>query len=450
MTTRASLACIILAAGKGTRMKSATPKVLHKVAGVPMLGHVIGSALPLAPEEIVIVVAPGMDEVAAYAAPHRIVIQETQQGTGHAVMAAEAALQGFGGDALVLLGDQPLYTGDTVRRMCEARHADGANHAIVMLGMRPADPKAYGRMIEGPDGLERIVEFADADAEERKVNLVWAGMMIADARIMFDLLRRIGNDNAQGEYYLTSIIAEARQAGYTCGVVEVAEEEAAAVNSRGELAIAERIAQDRLRAAAMKNGATLLDPATTYFSMDTKLGRDVTIEPNVVFGPGVTVGDNVVIKAFSHIEGASIAEGAVVGPFVRMRPGTKLSEDSHAGSFVELKNTIVGQGAKVPHLSYVGDTEIGARTNIGGGTITCNYDGFFKHRTVIGMDSFIGSNNALVAPLTLGDGSMTAAGSTITQDVPADALAVSRARQATMPGRAAAYRAAKLKLKDNA
>jgi bifunctional UDP-N-acetylglucosamine pyrophosphorylase/glucosamine-1-phosphate N-acetyltransferase len=438
MASQRPLACIILAAGKGTRMKSA------------MLGHVIRSAQSLDPAKIVVVLAPGMDEVAAYAAPHTVAIQEAQQGTAHAVMAAQAALEAFEGDIMILLGDQPLYTPETMRRMADGRHANGANHAIVMLGMRPADPRAYGRMIEGPHGLERIVEFADANEAERKVNLVWAGMMVADARIMFDLLKRIGKDNAQGEYYLTSIIAEARKAGHACGVIEVAEEESAAVNSRNELAIVERIMQERLRAQAMKNGATLLDPATTYFSLDTQLGRDVILEPNVVFGPGVSIGDNVTIKAFSHIEGASIRDGAIIGPFARLRPNSEVGAGAHVGNFVELKNTTLGIGTRANHFAYLGDATIGgSRTNIGAGTIVCNYDGYDKFRTTIGENVMIGSNSTLVSPVVIGDGSFVAAGSVITENVPADAMAFGRARQVNKPGRGAAFRAVKQRSKDS-
>ncbi len=443
------LACIVLAAGKGTRMQSDLPKVLHPIAGVPMLGHVLRAVEPLGPDQIVVVVSPDASRVSDYVKPHLAVVQEQQKGTGHAVMAAREALAGFEGDVAVLFGDHPLFTSATIQRLIKARTEGGADHAVAMLAMRPADLRAYGRLIMGPQGLERIVEARDATPEELAVDLVWGGMLVADGRVLFQLLDRLDNANAQGEYYLPYIVQKAREIGRTCGVAEVGEMEASGVNSRAELAAAERIAQDRLRNQAMAHGATLIDPSTTYFSLDTRLGRDILVEPNVVFGPGVSLGDDVTIKAFSHIEGAMIAEGAVIGPFARLRPGTIVGKASHIGNFVELKNTSLGDGAKANHLTYLGDADIGHGSNVGAGTITCNYDGYFKHRTTIGANSFIGSNSSLVAPVTLGEGSMTGAGSTITQDVPADALAVSRARQVTMPGKAAAFRSAKRRAKES-
>ncbi len=437
--TDRELACIVLAAGRGSRMKSRLPKVLHPIAGEAMLGHVLRAVAPLAPERVVLVVGHEAEQVAAFAQPHRCVIQAEPRGTADAVKAARGALAGFGGNVLVLYGDMPLITTDSLRRLLLARRAPD-NPAVAQLGMRPRDPGAYGRLITGPEGLERIVEALDATEEERRVDLVNAGPLAADGTSLFDLLDCIGSDNAKGEFYLTDLVKAAREAGRLCTVVEAGAEEAFGVNSRAELAQAEAMLQARLRGEAMAAGATLLDPETTYFSMDTRLGRDVTVGPNVVFGPGVTVEDDVEIRAFCHLEGVTIREHAAVGPFARLRPGTVIGSHAHVGNFVEVKNSTLGQGVKAGHLTYLGDAEIGAETNIGAGTVTCNYDGFAKNRTTVGERAFIGSNATLVAPVVVGAGSLVAAGSTITRDVAADAMSFGRAQQADKPGKAARYR----------
>jgi len=438
--TERQLACIILAAGKGTRMKSDLPKVLHPVAGVPMVGHVLAAARALEPDRIVVVVGPGMDNVAGAVHPALTVVQQRQQGTADAVAAARTHLDGFEGDVLVLFGDTPLMRAETLRRMVAARRMDG-DPALVVLGMRPDDPGAYGRLITGADGnLERIVEFLDASPEERAVNLCNAGLMAFDGRRLWSILDRIGNDNAKGEYYLTDAVAVARRQGWACAVVEGDAEEVLGVNSRAELAEAEKILQNRLRRAAMENGATLTDPDTVWLTPDTKLGRDVLVGPNVFFGPGVVVEDGVEIRAFCHLEGVLIRKGASVGPFARLRPGADIGEGAHIGNFVEVKAATLGAGAKANHLAYLGDADIGAGSNIGAGTITCNYDGFLKHRTTIGAGAFIGSNSTLVAPVRIGDGAIVGGGSVITSAVPDDALAVGRARQTLLEGWAVRYR----------
>lgn len=445
--TERQLACIILAAGKGTRMKSALPKVLHPMGGMAMVRHVLHAATALNPTRIIVVVGSGMDNVAAAVAPHTTVVQEQQRGTGDAVAAALAALGGFTGDVLVLYGDTPLITPDTLRAMIATRHG-AADPAVVVMGMRPADPGAYGRLIQGADGgLERIVEFLDASPAERAVGLCNAGFMAFDGARMPALIGAIGNDNAKGEFYLTDAVAVARATGHACAVVEGPVEDALGVNSRAELAGVEAIFQRRLRLAAMANGATLLDPDTVWFAADTALGRDVTIGQNVVFGPGVAVEDGVEIKAFSHLEGVLVCKGAIIGPFARLRPGSLVGEGAHVGNFVELKNTHLGAGAKANHLTYLGDSDVGSGSNIGAGTITCNYDGYLKHRTVIGRDVFVGSNSTLVAPVTLGDGAFTAAATTVTRDVPDHAMVISRADEVVKEGWAARYRAAKAALK---
>ena len=439
--TRRPLACIVLAAGKGTRMKSELPKVLHKVAGRSMVGHVVAAASALAPERIVVVVGPGMEDVAAEVAPHATVVQESQLGTADAVMAARPLVEGFDGDVLVVYGDTPLVTPATLSRMTEARDGASGDPAVVVLGMRPDDPGAYGRLIQGADGgLEAIVEYLDATEDQRAVTLCNAGLMAFDGRRLFALLDAIGNDNAKGEFYLTDAVAVARAAGHACRVVEASAEEVVGVNSRAELAAVERLMQHRLRAAAMAGGATLADPETVYFSHDTRLGRDVTVGQNVVFGPGVEVGDRVEIRPFCHLEEVRVASGALIGPYARLRPGADIGPDVHIGNFVEVKNARIDQGAKVNHLTYIGDASVGAKANIGAGTITCNYDGFFKSHTEIGAGAFIGSNSALVAPVTIGAGAIVGAGSVVTRDVPADALTVERSKQSVHEGWAAGFR----------
>ncbi|GIK97575.1 MAG: bifunctional protein GlmU [Alphaproteobacteria bacterium] len=432
-------AAVILAAGKGTRMKSALPKVLHPVAGKAMIRHVLDSLAPLGCGRVVVVVAPGMDQVAAAVKPHATAVQEEQLGTADAVKAALPALSPAAGDVLVLYGDTPFISTRTLERMLERRRAADAP-AVVVLGMRPADPGEYGRLVLGADGgLQAIVEHKDATAEERRIDLCNSGVMAIDGAELAALLAQVRNDNAKGEYYLTDIVAIARARGRACAVVEAPVDELMGVNSRAELAAAEAILQDRLRRRAMEEGATLIDPASVWLCHDTRLGRDVTVGPNVVFGPGVAVGDGVEIRAFCHIEGATVASGAVIGPFARLRPGAEIGPKARIGNFVEVKNATLGPGAKANHLAYVGDAAVGAGANVGAGTITCNYDGYDKTRTEIGEGVFIGSNSTLVAPLTIGRGAYVAAGSVVTQDVAADALAVGRGRQVEKPGWAALF-----------
>jgi bifunctional UDP-N-acetylglucosamine pyrophosphorylase/glucosamine-1-phosphate N-acetyltransferase len=423
------VACVILAAGMGTRMRSGLPKVLHPVAHRPMVRHVLETARAAGVVRTVVVVAPGHDAV-----------QAVPRGTGDAVLAARSVLEGFEGDVLVLYADTPLLRPETLARLVEARRAAG-DPALVVCGMRPADPKRYGRLVAAADGsLDRIVEFADADAATRAIGLCNAGIMAFDGRRMWDLVGAIRDDNAKREFYLTDVVALARGHGWRCAVIEAPEEDVLGVDSRAVQAEAERILQGRLRRAAMENGATLIDPETVFLAADTAIGRDVTIGPGVVVGPGVTIEDGVEILPFSHIEGATVRRGARVGPFARLRPGADVGPDAHVGNFVELKNTVLGSGAKANHLTYLGDATVGAKANVGAGTITCNYDGFDKHRTVIGAGAFVGSNTSLVAPVTLGDGAMTGAGTVVTRDVPADALALSRAPQTERPDWARIFR----------
>ena len=438
--TKKKTAAIVLAAGLGTRMKSTLPKVMHPLAGRPMISMVMETLSALAPERVVVVTGKDMEQVAEAVNPNPTVIQEPRLGTAHAVMAARPELDGFDGDVLVLYGDSPLISSETLRRMLAAKR--GAPHpAVVVLGFRPADPGAYGRLMVDDTGyLESIVEAADATPGQAAVGLCNSGVMVIDGTRLFDLVAAVGNDNAKGEYYLTDIVALARSQGLTCAVVEGGEEELVGVDSRSGLAWAEAVVQRRLRAAAMDGGATLTDPGTVHFCFDTRLGRDVTVGPHVVFGPGVTIGDGVEILSFSHIEGAKVAAGVRIGPFARLRPGADIAENAHIGNFVEIKNATVEAGAKANHLAYIGDARIGAGANIGAGTITCNYDGFLKHHTDIGAGAFIGSNTALVAPVKIGDGAVIGAGSTIIRDVPADALTVERSKQATVEGWAKSYR----------
>jgi bifunctional UDP-N-acetylglucosamine pyrophosphorylase/glucosamine-1-phosphate N-acetyltransferase len=434
-------AAIVLAAGKGTRMKSNLPKVMHRIGGRTLIGHVLDSLAPLGLTRVVAVIAPGMDSVEKEVAPHGVAFQAEQLGTGHAVNCAREALKDFDGDVLVVYGDTPFVATATLKRMFERRKA-ADNPAIVVLGMRPADPSGYGRLVLGGDGtLDRIVEHKDANEAERAIGLANSGVMAIDGAVAWQLVERLDNKNAKGEYYLTDVVAFARQDGRRCAVVEAPHEELLGVNSRTELAAAEAMFQARRRLAAMDNGATLTDPASVFFAADTRIGRDVVIGPNVQFGLGVEVGDEVEIRAFCHIEGAKIASGAIIGPFARLRPGSMIGAGAHVGNFVEIKATDLGAGAKANHLTYLGDTTVGAKSNIGAGTITCNYDGFTKSRTTIGAGTFIGSDTALVAPVTVGDGAIVAAGSVITHDVPPDALAVARQQQVDKPGWAANFRA---------
>ncbi|WP_281983164.1 bifunctional UDP-N-acetylglucosamine diphosphorylase/glucosamine-1-phosphate N-acetyltransferase GlmU [Thalassorhabdomicrobium marinisediminis] len=425
---------IILAAGKGTRMQSDLPKVLHKVAGAPLLIHAMSSAAALEPEKTVVVTGHSADLVEAAARGWSdavdVVLQAEQLGTGHAVLQAKDALSGFDGDAIVLYGDTPFIRPETLEAMIDARAA----HDIVVLGFEAADPGRYGRLVVEGDALQKIVEFKDADAQERAIPLCNSGVICAKADVLFDLLDAVGNDNAAGEYYLTDIVGIARGKGLSATVVRCDEAETMGINSRAELATAEATFQARARAEAMANGVTLHAPETVYFSHDTFIGADTVIEPNVVFAPGVTIENGAQIRAFSHLEGCHVSRGGVVGPYARLRPGTELAEDVKIGNFVEVKNAVLDTGAKVNHLSYIGDAHVGARSNIGAGTITCNYDGVFKHKTTIGRDVFVGSNTMLVAPVTLGDESMTATGTIVTRDVPEGDMAVARARQENKAG----------------
>ncbi|HEX8571662.1 MAG TPA: bifunctional UDP-N-acetylglucosamine diphosphorylase/glucosamine-1-phosphate N-acetyltransferase GlmU [Allosphingosinicella sp.] len=443
MTTPRPVAAIILAAGKGTRMKSDLHKVLHPIAGRPMIDHLLESVEALGPERIVVVVGDRREPLeAALAGRVEFVVQDPQLGTGHAVLQAKAALAGFEGDVLLLSGDVPFIRPATMRSMLDALHGV-ADPAAVVLGFRPANAGAYGRVVAAADGrVAKIVEHRDATDEERAIGLCNSNLFAVRSADLWTLLERVGNDNSQQEYYLTDIVAIGASAGRATLLVEGDAAEAIGPNSRSEFALAEAAWQAQRRAEAMAEGATLTAPETVWFAWDTKLGRDVTIEPNVVFGPGVSVADGARIRAFSHIEGALIGAGAEIGPFARLRPGTRIGERARIGNFVETKKAILGTGAKANHLTYLGDVEVGAGANIGAGTITCNYDGYFKYGTVIGEGAFIGSNTALVAPVTIGAGAIVGAGSVVTGDVEADALALARGSQEVKPGWAARFRAA--------
>lgn len=430
------LAIVVLAAGKGTRMKSERHKVLHPIAGRPMLEHLLASAAELSPERSVVVAGHGREQLEkALGARATIAVQEPQLGTGHAVQQAQAALAGFAGDVLILYGDVPFVRPQTMRAMIERLHAPDAP-AVVVLGFEPADPLQYGRVLAHDDGrIAMMVEYKDATEEQRACRLCNSGLMAVRSADLFDLLARIGNDNAQGEYYLVDIVNVASLEGRTCAVIVTDDpDEVGGINSRGELAEAESRWQARRRLQAMTDGVTLVAPETVFFAWDTALGRDVTIEPNVVFGPGVTVADDVVIHAFSHLEGATLESGVAIGPYARLRPGAVLKAGAKVGNFVEMKNAVLGEGAKANHLTYLGDATVGAGANIGAGTITCNYDGYFKHQTVIGERAFIGSNSALVAPVRIGADAIVAAGSAVTRDVADGELRLVRAEQSVKPG----------------
>ena len=429
-----STALVILAAGKGTRMNSDIPKVLHPIAQVPMLVHAMRAGSVLAPERTVIVTGHGAEAVAKVAQAEdedaRIVVQDQQLGTAHAVAQARAALDGFTGDVVILYGDTPFLQPETLERMIAAR----ADNDLVILGFEAADPARYGRLVMNGDALERIVEFKDASDEERAITFCNSGLLACDAGTLFDLIDAVGNDNASGEYYLTDVVEIARDRGLKVTAVSCDEAQTLGVNSRADLAAADAVFQARARAELLDLGVTLMAPETVYLAADTVIGRDTVIEPNVVFGPGVTVESGATIRAFSHLEGCHVSRGAVVGPYARLRPGAELAENTRIGNFVEIKNAEIAEGAKVNHLSYIGDASVGAGTNIGAGTITCNYDGVMKHRTVIGENVFVGSNTMLVAPVTVGSGAMTATGTIVTRDIEPDALAVGRAKQENKPG----------------
>ena len=436
MENKRDFAAVILAAGKGTRMKSEQHKVLHPIAGRPMLDHLLATVDALAPAKKVVIVGSGRDQVEqALGDRAETALQEPQHGTGHAVQQAEDGLKGYSGDVLVLYGDVPFVRGETMEAMLDRLHAED-KPKVVVLGFEPEDPGHYGRVIADESGrISKMVEFKDANEAERGCRLCNSGVMAARSADLFDLLRRVGNDNAQGEYYLVDVVNIAKEDGDTSAVISCTDpNEVTGINSRAELAAAERQWQDYRREEAMAEGASLKAPETVFFSYDTVIGRDVTIEPNVVFAPGVTVANGATIRAFSHLEGASVGEGCEVGPYARLRPGAVMEKGSKVGNFVEMKKATLGEGAKANHLTYLGDATIGAGANIGAGTITCNYDGYFKHKTTIGERAFIGSNSALIAPVTIGADAIVAAGSAVSRDVAAGELLMVRAEQMVKPG----------------
>ena len=441
-TRHCPIAAIILAAGQGTRMQSDLHKVLHPIAGKPMLHHLLDTVASIGAQRVVVVVGARREQIEASVAGRdvAIAVQSDQLGTGHAVLQAKDALHGFAGDILILYGDVPMVSAETMRAMLYRLNV-GEEPRAVVLGFRPDDAGAYGRIIADERGvIQKMVEYKDADAAERAVRLCNSGLMAVRSADLFALLGKIGNDNAAGEYYLPDIIM---LPGQESAVIEVADPaEVAGVNSRAELASVEGAWQQRRRARAMAEGASLIAPETIWFAHDTILGRDVTVEPNVWFGPGVSVADGVKIRSNCHLEGADIGSGCEIGPFARLRPGTKLAAKAKVGNFVEVKKATLGAGAKANHLSYIGDADVGAGANIGAGTITCNYDGYFKYQTVIGEGAFIGSNSALVAPVTIGAGAIVGAGSAVTRDVAAGDLCLVRAEQVAKPGWAARFRAA--------
>jgi bifunctional UDP-N-acetylglucosamine pyrophosphorylase / glucosamine-1-phosphate N-acetyltransferase len=440
-TSERTCLAVVLAAGEGTRMRSPRPKVLHAIGQRSLIAHVLDTVGKAGGSRTAVVIGPGADAVAAEARQalpgSEIFEQSERRGTAHAVLAARPALTRAADDVLVIFGDTPLIRPQTLIRMRGAL-AEGA--AVVVLGFRPQDPAGYGRLVfEGGEPVA-IREELDASPAERALRLCNGGLMAFAGPTTLAILERIGNDNRKGEYYLTDAIAAARAMGLKTAVIETEEDEVRGINTKAQLAESEAVLQQRLRAAAMEAGVTLVAPETVFLAADTKLGRDVVVEPFVVFGPGVTVEDNAVIRSFSHLDRAHVGKGALVGPYARLRPGAQLHENVHIGNFVEVKEAVVEAGAKANHLSYIGDAVVGAGANIGAGTITCNYDGAAKHRTEIGRNAFIGSNSALVAPVRIGEGAYVGSGSVITQDVPADALAVARGRQEVREGWAARLR----------
>ena len=416
-------------------MKSDLHKVLHPIAGRPMIEHLLASAAELSPKRQVVVAGHGREQLEAQLGDRAVIaVQDPQLGTGHAVQQAEAALTGFNGVVLILYGDVPFVTAATMRLMIDRLNAQD-QPAVVVLGFEPTETLQYGRVIAEQGRIVKMVEHKDATEAERACRLCNSGLMAVRSADLFGLLARVGNDNAQGEYYLVDVVNVANADGRTCAVVVTSDPgEVEGINSRAELAQAEARWQQRRRAAAMDDGASLIAPETVWFAWDTVLGRDVLIEPNVMFGPGVSVADQVKIRANCHIEGARIASGCEVGPFARLRPGTVLEAKAKIGNFVEVKKAVFGAGAKANHLSYIGDAEVGAGANIGAGTITCNYDGYFKYKTVIGERAFIGSNSALVAPVKIGADAIVAAGSAVTRDVAAGELRLVRGEQLVKPG----------------
>jgi bifunctional UDP-N-acetylglucosamine pyrophosphorylase / glucosamine-1-phosphate N-acetyltransferase len=432
--TNIPIAAIILAAGKGTRMKSDLHKVLHPIAGRPMLMHLMDAVEKLSPGKKVVVVGSGKEQLAAaLGSTADLAVQEPQLGTGHAVQMAEGALAGFEGDVLILYGDVPFVPTQTMQGMIDRLNAPDAP-AVVVLAFEPDDTQSYGRVITDGDRITKMVEHKDASAEERACRLCNSGLMAVKARDLFGLLARVTDGNAAKEFYLVDIVNIANADGRHCAVVKTDPFDVTGINSRAELAAVEGKWQMRRRKQAMDDGATLIAPKTVWFAYDTVIGRDVVIEPNVFFGPGVTVADGVTIRAFCHIEGASLASGVEVGPYARLRPGAVLEEKAKVGNFVEVKKARIGKGAKANHLSYIGDADVGAGANIGAGTITCNYDGYFKYRTVIGERAFIGSNSSLIAPVKIGRDAIVAAGSAVSRDVMDGELRLVRADQLMKPG----------------
>lgn len=444
------LTVIVLAAGEGTRMKSSQPKVLHKVGGRAIVGHVLQAAKDAGAGTLAMVTGPGHDSVRqamARIAPETSFFEQTERrGTGHAASMARPVFENAKGYVAIVYGDHPLLSGADFRRVTDRLDA-GLDAAI--LGFEPRDTTGYGRLITDGEKLLAIREHKDASEAERAIGLCNACILAFKAEVFADLIDRIGNDNVQGEYYLTDLVELANASGRSVGYAVAPEDNVMGVNDRSQLARAEATFQALRREDFMTAGVTLHDPSSVYFSFDTEIAQDVTIEPNVVFGPGVTIESGATIHAFSHIEGARIASGASVGPFARLRPGTDLGQGAKVGNFVEVKNAQVGNGAKISHLSYIGDAEIGAKSNIGAGTITCNYDGYNKAKTVIGENAFIGSNSSLVAPLEIGDGAYVASGSVITEPVAPDALGIGRARQINKPGYGKALNERFKAIKDN-
>jgi len=443
--TTPKIAVIVLAAGLGTRMKSKLPKVMHPLAGRPMIAHLMETVAGLEPENVCVVVGDFMDSVSEAVSPFPTAVQSERLGTAHAVLAARETIGDFDGDVLVIFGADPLITLPTLDRLLDVRD-EGA--AVAVLGFRPDDPGLYGRLVVTESGeLEAIVEAKDATEEQLEIGLCNSGVMAIDGNVLWSLLDRVGSDNAKGEFYLTDIIAIARADGLACAVSEGDPDELIGIDSRADLAEAEAIIQDRLRLEAMAGGVIMTDPTTVFLSYDTVIGPDVSIGPNVFIGPGVSIGEGATIHPFSHLEGATVLPGATVGPFARLRAGTSLGEGAKVGNFVEIKNATIEPGAKVSHLSYIGDAHVGEGANIGAGTITCNYDGFSKSKTIIGKGAFIGSNTALVAPVTIGEGAVVGAGSILSKDVDADALGLTRAPYRQIDGWAKANRVNKTKKK---
>jgi len=434
MPERTCLA-IVLAAGEGTRMRSTLPKVLHPLGGRPLIEHVLDAVGAAGASDLAVVVGPNHDAVLALVharLPHAHIFTQVERlGTAHAVLAARAAIARKVDDVLVLFADTPLVRGETLL-MLRSALAQGAGVAV--LGFTAADPTGYGRLVTQGSELTAIVEEREATDAQRAIRLCNAGLMALAGEHALAILDRIDNKNAKGEFYLTDAVTIARDMGLKAVAIETSEDDVRGINTKAQLAEAEAVLQERLRKAALEAGVTLIAPQTVFLCVDTKFGRDVTIEPNVVFGPGVTVEDGAVIRAFSHLEGATVGRGARVGPYARLRPGAALGPDVHIGNFVEVKAATIEAGAKANHLAYIGDARVGAGANIGAGTITCNYDGIAKHKTDIGAGAFIGSNSSLVAPVKIGDGAYVGSGSVVTKNVPDDALAVARAEQSTKEG----------------